>query len=134
MIKTSIVNNLGHNNLVLKAQMAGGGKPNANYSKVHKISRQETAEIYLVLFDNGIITFTGIDKYGLQTLSFSNTPHCEAPLEAFGDDWKKKISKAQSYTTKELVDIEQVKERLAVSEADYPEVTMAIPFSKLTRI
>ena len=130
----SITNGLDLNNQVLLAQFAGGGKPNANYNKIFRISRELTVEVWLVLYENGIVSFTGIDKEGLQTLSFSSSPHSDQPAESFGDDWKDKIVKAQSYNDKQLLDIAQVKERLSVSEIEYPEITRTKPISSFKRI
>lgn len=131
--KKSIISGLGLNNLVLQAQIAGGGKPNANHNKIHKISRQETNEIYLILFDNGIVTFTGIDKDGNQTLSFSDTPCSETLTEAFGEGWLETVSKAQAYSDKALLDIKEVKERMMLSKADYLEAQKLRPVSLITR-
>lgn len=79
------------------------------------------------------MTFTGIDKDGNKTLSFSDTPYCQTLSEAFGEGWLEKVSKAQAYSDKALLDIKEVKDRMMLSKADYLEAQKLRPVSLITR-
>lgn len=115
-----ITDGLDINNHIAKSVIGGGSQLGGNSNKTFKISRELTTDIMVILYDNGLINFTGIDANGDQTLSFTHVPYGDYVADCFGDNWLDKVWIAQSQSSMDIVNADEVKAKLlSLSENQY---------------